>query len=91
MRMLEGDPVKTIGLEEVDLEKCVRDAQTNRVVLTRKGKPVALLVGVQGLDLEQIELGHADEFWNLIRQRRKQKTMTRTELERRLAAEVSAK
>jgi hypothetical protein len=77
--------VKVIGIEEADLEKCVRDAQHGRVVLLRKGKPVALLVGVKGLDLEQIELGHSDEFWTLIRQRRQQKTMSRAQLEERLA------
>jgi hypothetical protein len=42
-------------------------------------------VGVQGLDLEQIELGYSDEFWSLIRQRRGQRTISREELEKRLA------
>jgi antitoxin (DNA-binding transcriptional repressor) of toxin-antitoxin stability system len=77
--------VKVISLDGANLEKCVRDAQQGRVVLTRKGKPVALLLGVAGLDLEQIELGHSDELWVMLRQRRKQKTMTRKELEERLA------
>jgi hypothetical protein len=77
--------VKVIGIEEADLEECVRDAQRDRVVLMRNGKPVALLVGVKGLDLEQIELGHSAEFWELVRQRRRQKTMSRAQLEERLA------
>jgi antitoxin (DNA-binding transcriptional repressor) of toxin-antitoxin stability system len=77
--------MKVVQLDEANLEACVRDAQHDQVVLTRKGKPLALLVGVQGLDLEQIELGHSDAFWTLIRQRRTQKTMSRQELERRLA------
>jgi antitoxin (DNA-binding transcriptional repressor) of toxin-antitoxin stability system len=77
--------VKVIGVQEANLEECVRQAQDERVVLTRKGKPVALLVGVQGLDLEQIELGQSDEFWKLIRGRRGQKTISRAELEKRLA------
>jgi hypothetical protein len=37
------------------------------------------------MDLEQIELGHSDKFWTLIRQRRGQKTLTRAELEKRIA------
>jgi hypothetical protein len=45
---------------------------------------VALVIGVAGLDLEQIELGHSDAFWKLIRQRRKEKTLSRKELEERL-------
>ena len=77
--------MKVISLDEANLQKCVHDAQQEGVVLTRKGKPVALLVGVKGLDLEQLELGHSDEFWTLLRQRRTQKTMSRAELEKQLA------
>jgi prevent-host-death family protein len=77
--------MKVVSLRETNLEKCVRDAQHERVVLTRRGKPVAVLISVEGLDLEQIELGHSDELWALLRQRRAQKTMSRDELEKRLA------
>jgi antitoxin (DNA-binding transcriptional repressor) of toxin-antitoxin stability system len=77
--------MKVVGLQEANLEECVRQAQGERVVLTRSGKPVALLVDVQGLDLQQIELGQSDEFWKLIRDRRGQKTMSRADLEKRLA------
>jgi hypothetical protein len=77
--------VKVVGLQKATLEECVQDAQAQGVVLTRRGKPVALVIGVTGLDLEQIELGQSDEFWTLIRARRRQKTVTRAELEKRLA------
>jgi hypothetical protein len=76
--------MKVVGVQGADLAKCVRQSQRERVVLTRKGKPVAVLLGVAGLDLEQVLLGQSDEFWSLIRQRRAQKTMTRAELDRRL-------
>ena len=76
--------MKVVSVGETNLEECVRDAQRERVVLTRQGKPVAVLISVKGLDLEQIELGHSDEFWTMIRERRQQKTMSRRELERRL-------
>ena len=78
-------PMKVISLEKANLGNCVREAQQDGVVLTSQGKPVALVIGVQGLDLEQIELGHSDDFWTLLRQRRKEKTMSREELEKRLA------
>ena len=81
-----GNPVKIVPLQEASLETCVDDAQQERVVLTGNGKPLAIVVGVKGLDLEQIELGHSDEFWKMIRERRKQKTMTRAQLEKRLRA-----
>jgi hypothetical protein len=77
--------VKIVPVDGADLEECLKDAQRERVLLTRQGKPLALLVGVQGLDLEQIELGHSDGFWQLIRKRRGQKTLSRAELEERLA------
>ena len=38
--------MKTIGLEHATLAGCVKDARRERVVVTRKGKPVALVVGV---------------------------------------------
>jgi antitoxin (DNA-binding transcriptional repressor) of toxin-antitoxin stability system len=77
--------VKVIGIDEANITECVKEAQHERVVLTRRGKPVALIVGVMGMDLEQIAQGHSDEFWQLIRERRGQKTLSRTELEKRLA------
>jgi antitoxin (DNA-binding transcriptional repressor) of toxin-antitoxin stability system len=76
--------MKVVGVQETNLEQCLRHARRQRVVLTKKGKPIALLVGVEGLDLEQIELGHSDEFWKLIRARRRQRTITRKELDKRL-------
>ena len=74
-----------IDLNETNLTECLRDAAHDRVILLRRSKPVAVLIGVKGFDLEQLELGHSDEFWNLIRRRRKQRTMIRAELEKRLA------
>jgi antitoxin (DNA-binding transcriptional repressor) of toxin-antitoxin stability system len=76
--------MKTVGIHGADLKSCIQDAQHESIVLTRNGKPVALLVGVEGMDLEQIELGHSDKFWTLMRQRRGQKTLSRAELEKRI-------
>lgn len=77
--------MKVVSLKEADLDLCVKDAQKQRVVITRKGKPVALMVGVKGMDLEQIELGHSEKFWKLAKKWRKQKTISREALEKRLA------
>jgi antitoxin (DNA-binding transcriptional repressor) of toxin-antitoxin stability system len=73
--------MKTIGVEMGTLDACVRDAQNERVVLTRNGVPVALMVGIEGLDVEQVQLAGSDDFWRWIAQRRQQKTLTRAELE----------
>jgi hypothetical protein len=37
------------------------------------------------MDLEQITLSYSDAFWQLIRERRGQKTMSRAELDKQLA------
>jgi len=54
------------------------------VVVTRKGKPVALVLGVEGMDEEQLQLGSSEKFWKLIEARRRQKTISRRELEKTL-------
>ena len=76
--------MKVIPVQDAKLETCVREAQGERIVITKNGKPIALMVGIQGMDLEQIELGLSDKFWRLIRERRKQRSLTRSELEERL-------
>ena len=73
--------MKTIGLEHATLEVCIKDARRERVVVTRKGKPVALVVGVEGMDEEQLQLGSSEKFWTLMEKRRGQKTLSRAELE----------
>ena len=76
--------MKTIGLEHATLASCVKDARHDRVVITRKGKPIALVVGVEGLDKEQLQLSSSEKFWTLMEARRKQKTISRAELEQRI-------
>ena len=76
--------MKTVGIKAADLTSCIEQAQRESILITRNGKPVALLVGVEGMDMEQIELGHSDKFWTLIRQRRGQKTLNRAQLEKRI-------
>jgi len=73
--------VKTVELDKTHLESCVADAQDDQVLLTRDGKPVALLIG---LDEEQEQLGRSERFWSLIGERRRQPTISRSELEQRL-------
>jgi antitoxin (DNA-binding transcriptional repressor) of toxin-antitoxin stability system len=77
--------MKTIPIEETTLNTCVDEAQGNRVIVTRNGTPIALVVGVGGLDEEQVRLSVSDEFWKLITERREQRSLSRVELERRLS------
>jgi antitoxin (DNA-binding transcriptional repressor) of toxin-antitoxin stability system len=70
--------------KHVTLDTCINEAQRERVVITRDGKPVALIIGVAGLDEEQLQLGSSDKFWRLIAEWRTQKTMSRAELEQNI-------
>jgi len=77
--------MKVMNLKDCDLKSCIRAAQREKkIVITRNGKPLVVVVGVKGMDLEQVELGYSDKFWTMIAERRKQKTYTREELERML-------
>ncbi len=76
--------MKTVAIEEATVDAWIEDAQGERVVITRNGRPVALVVGIEGMDLEQIELGSSDPFWSLIAERRAQKPVSRAELEEKM-------
>jgi hypothetical protein len=76
--------MKTVPMENATLDRCVAEAQQERVILTRNGDPIALVVGIAGMDEEQVRLGGSPEFWKLIEESRRQKTISREELERRL-------
>ena len=72
--------MKVVSLEQAVLDSCIEDAQRERVLITRNGKPVALLVGIEGMDEEQLQLAGSDRFWTLIAERRAQRIINRTEL-----------
>ena len=73
-----------IDVKRANLVSCVDEAQRERIVLTRNGKPVALVVGLEGMDEEQVQLGGSEKFWKLIAERRKQKTLSRVRLEQKI-------
>ena len=77
--------MKVLNITEVDWQKCVQDSQKESVVITKNGKPFVFMVGVTGMDMEQVECGQSDKLWKLMEKRRKQKPISRAELDRRLA------
>lgn len=78
--------MKTISVR--DLQKNIKDvvdsAQRERVVVTRRGAPAAVLLGVEGKDWETVILETSPAFWDLIEARRKEPTLSADEIERRL-------
>ena len=78
--------MKRVGLEQATLDAAVQDARSERVIITCAGKPVAIVIGIEGLDEERLQPGTSEKFWSLITQRRAQKTLTRAELEKKIEA-----
>ena len=57
--------MKMVGIRAAreDLTGVVEQSQRERVILTRHGKPAALLIGIAGEDLEEILLRSDEAFW----------------------------
>jgi prevent-host-death family protein len=78
--------MKTVNVR--DLQKKIKEfvdaSQKDRVVLTRHGKPSAILVGVEGEDWETVVQETNAKFWDLIQTRRKQKNISLADMKNRL-------
>ena len=84
-----GYTVKTISVRDLQksIKEAVDSAQDDRVVVTRRGKPAAVLLGVEGKDWETVVFETSSRFWELIEERRAEPTLSAEELERKLAAD----
>jgi prevent-host-death family protein len=78
--------MKTVTVRDLQkkVKECVDDAQEDRVIVTRHGKPAAVLVGVEGEDWEAVVLQTDPTFWKLIRARRTQPTISLKQLKTQL-------
>jgi len=78
--------MKTVTARDLQkkVKECMDLSQEDQVVITRHGKPAAVLVGVEGRDWEDLVLQTSPDFWTLIEDRRKQRTISLTELKTRL-------
>ena len=78
--------MKTVSVRDLQkrLRECVDAAQQDRVVITRRGKPAAVLVGVEGADWETVVIETNASFWRLIEKRRKQPTMSLADMRKKL-------
>jgi prevent-host-death family protein len=68
--------MKTVALREAkqSLSGFVAHAQRERVLITKHGKPAAIVIGVEGQDIEDVLLRQDPEFWKLIEERRRQRS-----------------
>ena len=77
--------MKTVSIDQMNLETCVREAHHGGLLVMRDGEPAALVFGVEGMGQEQVELGISDRFWKLVAQRRQKPSLSRAELEERMS------
>jgi antitoxin (DNA-binding transcriptional repressor) of toxin-antitoxin stability system len=65
--------MKLVGIRQAreKVSEILGDAQKQRVILTRHGKPTALVIGLEGEDLEEVQLRSDAAFWREIAERRK--------------------
>ena len=78
--------MKTVSVRDLQkkVKECVEESQIDRVVITKHGKPTAVLVGVEGNDWEDVVLQTDPTFWKLIRSRREEETISLEELKEEL-------
>ncbi|HQU45864.1 MAG TPA: type II toxin-antitoxin system Phd/YefM family antitoxin, partial [Pirellulales bacterium] len=81
--------MKSISTQELksNLDAILSSVQGQRMLISRRGKPCAVLVGVEDYDAEDLQLSTSDEFWRMIGARRSSgKSVPLSELEARLQA-----
>ncbi len=77
--------VVALGQAKNELSAYVDQAQHERVLVTRHGKPAVLIIGVEGEDFEDLMTRSDPEFWQMIEARRKaSKTVSAGEMRTRL-------
>ncbi len=81
-------------MKEVTLEEFSRDtstlldaAQRDRLIVTREGRPLALVVGIENLDAEDWNLATSPEFWRMIEERRREPTVPLADIKAQLFAD----
>src|SRR5438874_9473682 len=88
-RTNEGHHMKTIPAGK-NIEGVLGSAQKERIMLTRDGKPSAILIGIESLDDEDLELAQSEDFWRLIEERRRGRSISLSQLKSRLKLDRSA-
>jgi antitoxin (DNA-binding transcriptional repressor) of toxin-antitoxin stability system len=84
--------MKTVAAAELEknVHAVLGSAQSERIILTRGGKPSAVLVGIEGYDEEDMRLAGSSEFWSMIQKRRLGRTIPLEEVKNSLKQASSA-
>jgi prevent-host-death family protein len=70
--------MKVVAVREAkaSLSECIEEAQRDRVLITKHGKPAALVIGVEGESLEDLLTMGNPRFWEMIEDRRRRQGST---------------
>lgn len=82
--------MKTISIEEfrADVDQFLAEAASDDIVLMQDGEPYALLQAIpNGGILESEAFARSPEFWQMIRERRREPTIPWQEAKSRLAVD----
>ena len=63
--------VVPLGKAKNELSTFVDQAQSERVLITRHGRPAAIMIGVEGEAIEDVLTAGDARFWGMIEERRK--------------------
>ena len=78
--------MKTINVRDLQkkIRQCVDLAQREHVVVTRHGRPAAVVIGVEGKDWEDVFFQTNASFWKMIQDRRTETTISLAKMRGRL-------
>ena len=74
-----------------DIQEVLNTAQGERVVITRDGKPSAVIVGIESYDEEDLQLAKSSDFWRMIEERRSGSSIPLSDLKARLESQDPSK
>ena len=79
--------MKTVTVRDLQksVRECVDIAQDDRIVITRHGRPAAVLVGIEGEEWEDVVLQTSASFWRLIEKRRQEPTISIEQMKAKFA------
>lgn len=84
--------VVALGKVKNEFSSYVDEAQHDRVLVTRHGRPAALIIGVEGEEFEDLMTRSDSAFWQLLESRRKRsETISADEMRKRLAIKTRRK
>ncbi len=77
--------VVALGQAKNQLSAYVERAQNDRILITRHGRPAAILIGVEGEEIEDLLTMADSDFWAMIEERRRHSsTVSADEMRARL-------